>query len=181
MACELSQPQPRSPLRNFQFHIYLTSPSGATRLVGGVQRVSGLTSSITAYEIWEGGNNLHRYAHPDKVNWDSVTLEQGMALDDSLEQWARGVQYFAKTGSLDKQGTADVPVKRDVIIEIHDPVMGSVSGQPSPQPQRCRSYTLHNAWISKYTALPRLDALGSEIALVLVEMIHEGWSLNPPS
>jgi phage tail-like protein len=176
MPCQTPPPTPHNPLRSYQFHVYLEPPQSGRIPVGGVQRVSGLTSTIGTYEVWEGGNNLHRYANPDKVTWDPVTLEQGLALDDTLEEWALGVQHFAMTGQLKPRtgaGGGLVEVKRDVLIEVHDPVMDTPA---MGAPARCRAFRLRNAWISKYTALPKLDGMASEVALMLVELVHEGWT-----
>jgi phage tail-like protein len=157
----------RDPLRGYQFAVLVSGDGGFTTL-GGVQRVSGLTCTVTAFEVWEGGNNLHRYANPDKISWDPVTLEQGLALDDTMDMWARSVRQFATTGAT----LPGVPVKRNVDIELRDPFAPT---------QWLRRYHLINAWISRYSALPRLDALTSEVALLSVELHHEGWKVELPS
>lgn len=159
--------KPRDPLRNYQFAVFLRE-GGQDKPLLGVQRVSGLTCTVTAFEVWEGGNNLHRYANPDKVNWDPVTLEQGLALDDRLEKWARSVRQFATTGA----PLPGEPVKRRLVVELRDPL--------GVRPWM-RRYQISNAWISKYTALPKLDALTSEVALLSVELQHEGWKVELPS
>ncbi len=153
----------RDPLRNFQFTISLDDIPG---VVCGVQRISGLTATVTPVETWEGGNNLHRYTNPDKVNWEPVTLEQGIALDDTLEIWAQSVQYFVMTGQRKPGGIA---VKRNVTIDFW-----SMKSIDTP----ARTYHLYNAWISRYNAMPRLDALASEVALLTVELVHEGFSVT---
>ncbi len=162
----------RDPLRNYQFVVSIQTASGPATKVGGVQRVSGLTATVTSFEVWEGGNNLHRYANPDRVTWDPVTLEQGIALDDTLERWAGAVRDFTMAGVVG----AGEPVKRRVIIELWPP--SNVLGPPYTEDAPARRYTLHNAWISKYNALPKLDALASEVALVSVELVHEGWTVE---
>jgi phage tail-like protein len=172
----------RDPLRNFQFQVLLDGLDGLATPVGGVQRVSGLSHSVTAYEVWEGGNNLHRYANPDKVTWDPISLEQGLALDDTLEQWASAVRHFAMTGQLltPPGATSPLRLKRNVVIEARDPVFSTTaSHMASPQEAPLgRRYRVFNAWISKYNALPRLDATAAEVALLTVELTHEGWALE---
>jgi phage tail-like protein len=175
MSNPATQVRPRDPLRNYQFHIYVESLVGPAVAVGGVQRLSGLGGAVGVYEVWEGGNNLHRYANPDRVTWDPVTLEQGLALDDTLEEWALGVRHFAMTGQLMAGKTGKVLVKRDVVIEAVDPVFQAPPGARS----RARRFRLHNAWISKFNALPRMDAMAAEAALLLVELVHEGWTVEP--
>jgi phage tail-like protein len=172
----------RDPLRGFQFQILLDSLDGSPLLVCGVQRISGLTHSVTSFDVWEGGNNLHRYANPDKVNWDPITLEQGLALDDTLELWAAAVRHFSMTGQLlaAPTGSGALRVKRNLIIEVRDPVFSTAPARMAGQgPPLGRRYRVFNAWVSKYSALPRLDALAAEVALMSVELIHEGWVLEP--
>jgi len=173
----------RDPLRSFQFSVYVESTAPKWVCVAGVQKVSGLSSSVTSQETWEGGNNLHRYAQPDRVNWDPVTLEQGLALDDTLERWALGVRHFVATGRLLElsggEAKSFVKVKRNVVIEMWDMVRFNKSESAQERP-RVRRYRIHNAWISKYAAMPRLDALGSEVALLSVELVHEGFTIDLP-
>jgi len=176
---EPAQIRLRDPLRNYRFVVSVEYPDfGVRTTVGGVQRVSGLTCSVGAFEVWEGGNNLHRYANPDKVTWDPVTLEQGLALDDTLEAWARAVRDFAMGGVVVKAH----PVKRNVVIDLCEPLRSA--GMPESAVAPIRRYRVHNAWISKYSALPKLDALASEVALISIELQHEGWTVEavtPPT
>lgn len=184
----------RDPLRNYQFAVFLGAPKDPKLAVAGVQKVSGLSFSVAPFEVWEGGNNLHRYANPDRVTWDPITLEQGLALGDDLEVWAEAVRYFAMTGT--KKG--GVAIKRDLTILLWDPVDRGVAGGPNlPRPVilpdgraaaepvldepghlTARRYDIKNAWISKYTAMPRLDAIANEVALLSVELVHEGWTVS---
>jgi phage tail-like protein len=157
------------PLRNFQFRVKLLQGAGANEYVAGVKRVSGLNLSISASEIWSGGNSLHRYANPDKVTWDPITLEQGLALDDSLAQWAQAALDFVRTAT-----APPVPLKRNLAIDVWDPHK-SMAGGSGTATERMRRFMVYNAWISRYQALPQLDAMGNEVALISVELVHEGW------
>src|SRR5262245_24191547 len=194
--------QARNPLRNYQFRVGIITAGTAppTTYVAGVKGVSGLRVQINPWETWEGGNNLHRYANPNKVVWEPVTLEQGLALDDTLERWAQAVIDY----SIGK--TPAEPVKRQVYIDLWDDflypagpptVAGPLTrpapeGPPLPRPPitsnpavpieraaqlgpRFRRYHLQNAWISKFAPLPKLDSMTSEVALLSVELVHEGW------
>ncbi len=195
--------QARNPLRNYQFRIavvnsFTVPPTAPTGYVAGVKTVSGLRVQINPWEQWEGGNNLHRYANPNKVIWEPVTLESGVALDDTFELWAQAVLDFSTSCTRN----AAQPVKRQVVIDLWDenmypagpPTIGTAtsfapSGQlPDRDPigsnptvgftvegPRCRRYRLINAWISKYAPLPKLDSMTSEVALMSIELVHEGW------
>jgi phage tail-like protein len=193
----------RNPLRTYQFRVAVFSPDdpppGIGDYVAGVKSVSGLRAQVTPWETWEGGNNLHRYANPSKVIWEPVTLESGLALDDTFERWAQAVLDFAATG----QPADGEAVKRHVIIDVWDenmhpngppapapPASSSASGMspfsdnpevnlPGPIGARYRRYHLINAWVSKYQPLPKLDAMTAEVALLSVELIHEGFVTEP--
>lgn len=162
---------PRDPLRTFQFRVAVEDPrDGSFTWVAGVRKVSGLTASISAFEVWEGGNNLHRYAQPDKVTWEAVTLEQGLCLDDTFELWAKSVLDFSRTGT-----APSVRLKRNVTIDVWDPLNHSSSRTAEPVGIRRKRFTLVNAWPSRFVALPGLDAMTSEVGLVTLELQHEGF------
>jgi phage tail-like protein len=172
---------PRDPLRNYQFRVAVVGQDKPSdpRYVLGVRSVSGLRTQVSAWETWEGGNNLHRYANPNKVTWEPVTLEQGLAIDDTFERWAEAVLYFSTYGTV----MEGAPVKRDVRIDLWDENL--LPGEPTaslsrlqlpPGQVRFRRYHIKNAWISKYQPLAKLDAMTSEVALLSVELTHEGWT-----
>ncbi len=191
-----------NPLRTYQFRVGLlpvppadpaeaaadrttlapapAAPRSATQPVGeiggdyvaGVRRVSGLTLTIAGNETWEGGNSLHRHANPNRATWEPITLEQGLALDDTLERWAAAAVRFLRTGTVDPTA----PVKRNLVLDVWDPA----SAGPGGAFQRlARRYLVFNAWVSKFVAIPRLDAMADEVALLSVELTHHGWRADP--
>lgn len=196
--------KPRDPLRTYQFRIGFAdgaSGGGNVTYVAGVRTVSGLRAQVTAYETWEGGNNLHRYANPNRVIWEPITLEQGLALDATLEQWADAVLEFTMTGTPAKGNfpkpsaagtTSTRAVKRQLVLDVYDE-NEFPAGPPTPAPpltfdpkpqtaaraaidrNRRRRYRIYNAWVSKYQAVPKLDSMTSEVSLLSVELMHEGW------
>ena len=143
----------------------------STGYVAGVRRVSGLTLTVAATETWEGGNSLHRYANPHRAVWEPILLEQGISVDTSLQAWAEAGIKFLRTGIVDLAQ----PVKRNVLLDVWDPGFTNAGGTRP----RLR-YVIFNAWISKYQALPRLDAMADEVALLSVELTHHGWRTDPP-
>ncbi len=157
----------RDPLRTYQFRIAIEPGlTGAPVMevnnlvyIAGVRSVSGLTVTIRPFEVNEGGNNLHRYAQPDKLTWEPITLEQGLGLGTVLSEWADAVVEYAETGAM-----PDLPVKRNVIISVFDE-----SDTPIV------SFEVINAWLSKYQSLPKLDAMSSEVGITTIELTHEGY------
>jgi phage tail-like protein len=177
---------PRNPLRTYQFRVgvFADAVAAPVAYVAGVKGVSGLRAQVSPWETWEGGNNLHRYANPNKVTWEPVTLEQGLALDDTFERWAQAVLDFA--GGL--RPNPKEPVKRLVVIDVWDenaypkdppaaapPPLGSSGPATTDAALRVRRYVLRNVWVSKYQPLAKLDSMTSEVSFLSVELVHEGW------
>jgi len=158
----------RDPLRNFQFRIKFETGSTG-EYIAGVRSISGLTWTVAQFETWSGGNNMHSYVTPNRVSWEPITLEQGIALDLELESWAEAGRTMAL-------GLGSKTARRNLRIDVWDPVVGGPDFADSTQ--AAFSYLVHNAWVSKYVALPRFDATTSEIAVSSVEIIHEGWRRN---
>jgi phage tail-like protein len=199
----VDEARPRDPLRTFQFRLQLESPgpllgdqtaaattdeivaaaAGPAVYIAGVQKVSGLGVTIQPNEIWEGGNNLHRYANPDRAAWETLTLEQGLALDDTLERWARAALDFVTTGRAQSEA-----VKRRLYIDVWDPYLhgppqpgaaaAAGAGSSSTALVRLRRYVVQNAWVSKFQAMPRLDSMSNEVGLISVEVTHDGWFID---
>ncbi|MEQ1955819.1 phage tail protein [Mesorhizobium sp. CN2-181] len=177
--------RPHDPLRNFQFRLKLLPTSAgaadagpASDYIAGVKSVSGLSVAISATEVWSGGNNRHRYAQPDKCSWEAITLQQGLARDTTLSTWAEAAVSYATIGA----PPPGVPVKRNVVLDVWDPYKteppegGTDAGPGEVLPaQPLFRFVIHNAWISRFEAMPGLDAMANEIALMSVELTHEGW------
>jgi phage tail-like protein len=169
-----------NPLRTYQFRVGFDAEPD---YFAAVQRLSGLSVSIEATEIREGGNSAHRIAHPDRATWEPLTLEQGLAVDERLERWAG-----ACLDHLEGRRPA-AAVKRTVVIDVWDPQQHGGSdasaaaqgpaGGPGQRAHRLRRYRVFNAWVSRLQALPQLDAMRDEVGLLVVELTHEGWRRDP--
>lgn len=166
----------RDPLRTYQFRLKIEP--GPREYVAGVRSVSGLGWALSAFETWEGGNNLHRHATPDRVTWEPITLEQGIAVDVALEEWALAARDFAEAADLSWSDAW--ALKRTVILDMWDPLRRDAAPSDDFTDRRFRRYQIYNAWISKYVAVPALDAQSSEVALLSVELTHEGWRRIDP-
>jgi T4-like virus tail tube protein gp19 len=186
---------PRDPLRNFRFQLHfgdLKSP------IAGVQRASGLSFSVSSYEVWEGGNNLHRHVQPDRVTWDPITLETGLMLDSTLFDWTEQLRRFLgdKTegwpdSSPSSSATAEKPdpsrtirqppLKRTVYLSLWDPLLADEFMPALSESTDILEFEILNAWPSKLVAVPKLDGLGAEVAFQTLELVHEGWRLTKVS
>ena len=120
-------PAPRSAARRARPRAALRSCADQLR-----RRVRGVRPDMTVsvHETWEGGNNLHRYANPHRATWEPITLEQGLALDDTLERGRAAVLEF-----LARKGAAAEPVKRNVFIDVWDAQASAATGRAAPQPR----------------------------------------------
>jgi phage tail-like protein len=181
---------PPNPLLTYAFRVELLPPPGGAPAgpggvrpapvnetggyVAGVRRVSGLTVTVAGTETWSGGNSLHRYANPFRAVWEPIVLEQGLALDGRLERWANAGIQFLRTGV----PPAGEPVRRNLRLDVWDTSSATEIG---PFQQIARRYLIFNAWVSKLQAVPRLDAMADEVALISVELTHHGWRLDDGS
>ena len=189
------QAYPRDPLRNFRFQLHFGDPQ---KPIAGVQRASGLSFSVSSYEVWEGGNNLHRHAQPDRVTWDPINLETGLMLDSTLFDWTEQLRRFlggktegwpdsspstsAPTEKPDPSRTIrQPPLKRTVYLSLWDPLLADEFAPELAESTDILQFEILNAWPSKLVAVPKLDGLGSEVAFQTLELVHEGWRLTKVS
>jgi phage tail-like protein len=147
------------PLRTYKFRVRFGDVT-----VAGVTKVSALGRTVAANELKQGGDMLAPRQNPGQVSYDEVNLERGLSLDRAFEEWANAVARFQ----------ADPTVKgfkRTVFIDVYD-----LAGNPADRSSRpAITYKLHRCWVSKYTALPELDAAGGGIGIQTVSLRHEGW------
>lgn len=181
---------PRDPLRNFRFQLHFGDPKAP---IAGVQRASGLSFSVSSYEVWEGGNNLHRHAQPDRVTWDPISLETGLMLDSTLFDWTEQLRRFlggktegwpdsAASTAASATGAAAKPapnlLKRTVYLTLWDPLLAGEFAPELAESTDILQFEILNAWPSKLVAVPKLDGLGAEVAFQTLELVHEGWRLT---
>jgi phage tail-like protein len=148
------------PYRTFKFRVRIDNA-----IVAGVSKVSALGRSVAANELKQGGDMLAPRQNPAAVTYDEVTLEQGWSADSTFEKWANAVTRLQVDPSV-KQ------FKRTVYIDVFD-LNGNLSAQGGSAP--LASYKLHRCWVSKYVALPDLNADGGGVGIRTVTLKHEGW------
>jgi len=149
------------PYRTFKFRVRLDNS-----VVAGVCKVSALGRSVAANEVKQAGDLLSPRQNPSAVSYDEVTLEQGWSADKSFERWANEVTRLQADPKVKR-------FKRTVYIDVF-----ALNGNPVPGPTASppiASYKLHRAWVSKYVALPGLDADSGGVGIRSVTLKHEGW------
>jgi phage tail-like protein len=148
------------PYRTFKFRVRLDNA-----VIAGVTKVSALGRSVAANEVKQGGDLLGPRQNPAAVTYDEVTLEQGWSADRALERWANHAARVPSDPTLTR-------FKRTVHIDVFA-LNGNLQPQGGSAP--VASYKLHRCWVSKYVALPALDADGGGIGIRTVTLKHEGW------
>ena len=148
------------PYRTYKFRVRLDNA-----VIAGVTKVSALGRSVAVNEVKQGGDMLAPRQNPSAVTYDEVTLEQGWSADTAFERWANSVARL-QVDPLVKR------FKRTVYIDVF-----ALNGNPnlSGGTTPLASYKLHRCWVSKYVALPGLDADGGGIGIRTVTLKHEGW------
>jgi len=149
----------RDPFRNFNFRI----------LMGGVEvaacrKVSGLTASVEPVKF-RAGNNISSVdeVSPGRVSYEPITLEAGITNDTSFEDWASALVHNDWSGGSRK---TEPDFRREVEILVYD----IDRGEP------IKKFTLHNAWVSKFTALSDLAGDANEVLIETLELQHEGFT-----
>lgn len=149
------------PYRTFKFRVRV---NGA--VIAGVTKVSALGRNVAPNEVKEAGDLLGPRQMPGMVSFDEVTLEQGWSADRTFEQWANEVL------KLHADPAAAQGFKRTVFIEVFD-LNGNASSSSTSTP--LQRYKLHRAWVSKYVAMPELNADSGGVGIRSVSLRHEGW------
>jgi phage tail-like protein len=149
------------PYRTFKFRVRL---NGA--VIAGITKVSALGRSVAPNEIKEAGDAFGPRHMPGMVTFDEVTLEQGWSADRTFEAWANQVLKLHS----DPAGAGGF--KRTVLIDVFD-LKGNAGSPGGSAP--VQSYKLHRAWVSKYVAMPDLNADSGGVGIRSVSLRHEGW------
>jgi len=116
---------------------------------GNFSKVSGLEGTIELEEYQEGGVNTHVHMLPRRIQSGKIVLERGVG------DLARMVKWFAhiKEGKIQKSsGTIKLKKEDNTVI---------------------RTWEFQDAFPTKWTG-PSLDALGSNIAIEILEITHSG-------
>jgi phage tail-like protein len=136
------------PYRTFKFRVRLDGS-----VIAGINKVSALGRTSTPNEIKEAGDAFGPRHMPGMLSFDEVTLEQGWSADDTLERWANEVL------KLHSDPANASGFKRTVFIDAFD-LQGNAGSPNGTAP--LLSYKLHAAWVTKYVAMPELNADASQ-------------------
>jgi phage tail-like protein len=139
----------RDPFRSFNFQLVIDGVP-----LGAFSEVSGLTAEAKAVDYREGSDHIPNVRKlVGQPEYGPITLKRGYTQDLSLWQWFQNIV----------NGIQD---RRDVTIELLN-----------EQRQTVLRWHAESAWISKIEG-PSLKAIGNEVALESVELVHEGLSIE---
>jgi len=122
------------PYRTYKFRVRFGDTT-----VAGITKVSALTRTVTPNELKEAGDLLSPRNNPGGVRYEDVTLEKGLSMNNSFEEWANAVvRLQSDPGSVSG-------FKRTIFIDVFD-----LKGNPTDrQSQPIASYKLNRCWITK--------------------------------
>ena len=127
--------------------------------VAGVSKVGAL--EVKTEKV--GYGNDPAPVIPGQTTYEPITLERGLIIDVSFEQWINKVLFFENTATLG-EAVALQDFRQDLTLQLCNQ-----AGQVMKQ------YLVFNCWPSEYTALPELDAADNSIALESMTLQSEGW------
>jgi phage tail-like protein len=148
-------PHRQDPYKNFKFRVNWDGHH-----VAGVSRVTALRRSTEVVEHREGGDPSTSRRSPGRTEYEPITLERGITHDSAFEDWANQVWHLGTPGA----EVALANFRKNIIIEVYNEAG-----------QLILAYKIYRCWVSKYQALPDLDANGNATAIQSITLEHEGW------
>lgn len=145
------------PFRKFKFRIKI-----ANQTVAALTKCSALTVSVESKEFRAGDMDSFKQKLPGLVSFEPITLEQGVTNDKTFEAWATAMANYLGNKGADSQKTPD-DFRKDIDIEIYN-----------LNNQKVKGYRVYQCWVSKYTAVPDLDASSGDVMIQTLVLENEG-------
>ncbi len=145
------------PYRKFKFRIKVNNA-----VVAGLTKCSALTMSVESKEFRSGDMDSFKHKLPGMVSFEAITLEQGVTSDKTFEKWATSMANYIGNKGSDAEKTPN-DFRKDIDIEIFN-----------LNNEKVKSYRIYNCWVSKYTAVPDLDAGSGEVMIQTLVLENEG-------
>ena len=145
------------PFRKFKFRIKVNNVP-----VAGLTKCSALTISVESKEFRSGDMDSFKHKLPGMVSFEPITLEQGVTNDKTFEAWATAMSNYVGNKGADSQKTPN-DFRKDIDIEIFN-----------LNNEKVKAYRVYNCWVSKYTAVPDLDANSADVMIHTIVLENEG-------
>jgi phage tail-like protein len=145
------------PYRKFKFRIKINE-----QVVAGLTKCSALTISVESKEFRAGDMDSYKQKQPGLVSFEPITLEQGVSGDKTFEKWATAMANYVGNKGADSQKTPN-DFRKNIDIEIYN-----------LNNEKVKAYRVYNCWVSKYTAVPDLDASSGDVMIQTLVLENEG-------
>jgi phage tail-like protein len=129
------------------------------RPVPGVARISGLRRVTDVITFRDGAFPSHSLTAPGNTSFEPIVIERGITHDATFEEWAEQAYSAQGDGAMSLRD-----FRKDLRINLLNQQGNVVS-----------SYMVYRAWVSKYQALPELDANANAVAIESIELEYEGF------
>jgi phage tail-like protein len=149
-------PQRFDPYKQFKFRVKWDGKYAA-----GVMTVSGLTRTTEVIVSRKGGSPSTEQRSPGQTSYEPIVLERGRTHDPAFETWVNKVWNFG-AGLGAEASLKDF--RKDIIIELYNEAG-----------QLAMAWKVYRCWPSKYTAIDKLDANSTAVAVESITLEHEGW------
>jgi phage tail-like protein len=144
------------PYKQFKFRVKWDG-----RYIPGIRVVSGLTRTTEVVTSRPGGAPSTAQRSPGQTTYEPIVLERGRTHDTAFEDWTNKVWRFG-SGLGSEASLGDF--RKDMIIEMYNEAG-----------QLALAWKVYRCWPSAYSAVNRLDANSTEVALESMTLEHEGW------
>ncbi len=144
------------PYKNFKFRVIWDG-----RVVAGVSYVSALVRTTDVVTFRNGGEPSSVRRMPGQTQFEPITLERGVTHDLEFERWANKVWHLGA-------GLGAEMLLKDFRKDVRLELMNEAG-------QVVLAYLIYRCWVSRYEALPELDASSNAIAIQSITLENEGW------
>ena len=145
------------PFRKFKFRIKI-----ANQTVAALTKCSALTVSVESKEFRAGDMDSFKQKLPGLVSFEPITLEQGVTSDKTFELWATAMANYLGNKGADSQKKPN-DFRKEIDIEIYN-----------LNNEKVKAYRVYQCWVSKYTAVPDLDASSGDVMIQTLVLENEG-------
>ncbi len=145
------------PYRKFKFKIKIGG-----QVVAGLTKCSALTVSVESKEFRAGDMDSFKQKLPGMVSFEPITLDQGVTKDKTFEAWATAMSNYLGNKGSDSQKTPN-DFRKEIDIEIFN-----------LNNERVKAYRVYQCWVSKYVAVPDLDANSADVMIHTITLENEG-------
>lgn len=141
------------------YKTYKFSVKWDNRRIVGVSKISGLKRFTEPIIHRDGSEPMRSRVSPGTWKYEPIILERGITHDHAFEDWANLVHNISGDAAMSLKN-----FRKDIMIDLFN-----------AQGKLVMSYKVYRCWVSRYEALPDLDANGETVAVERIVLQNEGW------